>query len=186
MMDFPKQIDCGNFQLKLLPASFALAQEIFDIYSSDAENMIFWLPNGLPERPEDVLVDLVNYEEDKKYCMYYIFEDSVLLGQIGLSRIGWKHKNGSVGYWLKKSARGRGIISQLLPMIERLGFETFELRKLIIGCDGKNVSSRKIAEKNGYTLDAFCRQDIIWPDGTIRDNCEYSKLKSEWEKGKQK
>lgn len=186
MKEFPKELIVGKYRLKLLPASMSLACELYNVFVSDAENMFFWMPSGLPKSVDDVFNDLVSYDTDKQYCMYYTYDKDVLLGQIGFSRIGWRHGVGTIGYWLKKEARGKGVVRSILPEIERLGFETFELRKLIIECDGKNMPSRKIAEKNGYTLDAFCRQDIIWPDGTIRDNCEYSKLKSEWEKGKQR
>lgn len=182
MKDFPQSLSLGAYQLKLLPASFDLAKEVFDIFSDTSENMSFWQPSGLPKRAEDVLVDLVRNEINKKWCMYYILENDKILGQIGFSNLGWNHRVACVGYWLRKSARGRGVISQLLPVIEKLGFEDFEMRKLVINCAGDNLASRKVAERHGYKLDALCRQDVIWSDGSIHDDCEYSKLKSEWEK----
>lgn len=186
MVDFPKDLIVGKYQLKLLPASISLAQEVFDIYNTDVAAMFFWVPNGLPKRVEEVLLEMVENETNEKSCMYYVYENKKLLGQVGFSNIGWKHGVGSIGYWLRKEARGKGVVSYVLPEIERLGFEDLNMRKLIINCAGDNMPSRKVAERHGYKLDAVCRQDVVYPDGSIHDNCEYSKLKSEWEKGKVK
>ena len=186
MIEFPKDLIVGKYQLKLLPATISLAQEVFNIYNSDVAAMIYWQPNGLPKRVEDVLIEMVENEASKKWCMYYVYENAKLLGQVGLSNVGWKHGVGRIGYWLSKDARGKGVVSSVLPEIERLGFEDLNMRKLVINCAGDNLSSRKVAERHGYKLDAVCRQDVIYPDGSIHDDCEYSKLKSEWEKGKVK
>ena len=111
----------------------------------------------------------------------WTFDNDELLGEIGLSGIDTKNQTGEIGYRLKKSARGHGIITKLIPVIEKLGFEEFGLRKITIWCDNDNVASRKHAEKQGYTLEGIQRERKLWPDGSVHSTAMFGKLKSEWE-----
>lgn len=184
MKEFPQSLQVGKYQLKIVPATFEMANEIFDIYNSDAENMIFWMPLGLYKSPEEVFLDYSRRPNKKQFLMYGIFEGDEFLGEIGLSFINWNTQVAELGYWLKKSARGRGVVKQLLPEVEKLGFEYFDFRKLVITCDSENVASRVIAEKNNFVQEGFLRAEGLWPNGSVRDKIKYAKLKSEWEKGK--
>ncbi len=186
MADFPNNIVCGRYLLKSVPATFEMAQQIFDIYDSDAENMIFWMPNGLYKSPEEVLLDYSRRPNRKQFLMFGIFDGDEFLGEIGFSNIMWNTGVAELGYWLKKSARGCGVISNLFPEIEQMGFGYFGFRKLVITSDTENMASRAIAEKFNYVQEGTLRAEGIWPNGSVRDKIRYSKLKAEWEKGKQK
>ncbi len=182
MADSPKQIKVRGFVLRPVEATFDNANTIYDIFSHDMKNLRFWMPNGDYKDAEDVFMNLKRNEKNTRQCMYGIYKNKELIGQIGLSEIAIQNKYGWIGYWLKKSARGMGIINKLLPTIEKIAFEDLGMNKLNLGCDVKNIASRKIAEKNGYTLDGIMRDERMWPDGSFHDECEYSKLKSEWVK----
>ena len=112
--------------------------------------------------------------------MYGIFEGDELLGEIGLGCIYVRRQTAEVGFWLKKSARGRGIIDLLLPVIEKLGFDTYDLHKLTIWCDNENKPVKKLAKKHGYTREGLLREEKVWPDGSVHSTVLYGKLKSEW------
>lgn len=59
---------------------------------------------------------------------------------------------GSIGYYVRRSARGRGYASEMLrralPVAADLGIE-----KVLITCDHDNVGSRRVIEKNGGVLE---------------------------------
>ena len=184
MADFPNNIVCGRYLLKSVPATFEMAQQIFDIYDSDSENMIFWMPNGLYKSPEEVLLDYSRRPNRKQFLMFGIFDGDEFLGEIGFSNIMWNTGVAELGYWLKKSARGCGVISNLFPEIEQMGFGYFGFRKLVITSDTENMASRAIAEKFNYVQEGTLRAEGVWPNGSVRDKIRYSKLKAEWEKGK--
>ncbi len=185
MAEFPKQINVYEFVLRPVEATHDNAKMLYDIFSKDMKNLRFWVPNDDYQSALDVFVSLKMREGYTQPYLYGIYKGDEFLGEIGLTGFSGANKFAFVGYWLKESARGAGVINKLLPTIEDIAFETLDINKLKLNCNPKNIASRKIAEKNGYTLDGIMRADRVWPDGSIHDSCEYSKLRSEWEKGKQ-
>ena len=184
MADFPEQISVQGFVLRPLEATFDNANMIYDILSKDMKNLRFYWPNSEFKDATDVFMKLKMREKSIKPYMYGIYKENEFLGEVGLSGFVAINKFAFVGYWLKESARGAGTINKLLPTIEDLAFEKLDINKLKLQCNPKNIASRRIAEKNGYTLDGIMRADRVWPDGSVHDSCEYSKLRSEWEKGR--
>ena len=177
-----KKIKVGEYVLMIIPATMEYAKEIFKIVSQDEKNMIFWMPDGLFESPEHVLVSYYKRNLGTRTMLFGIFKDNKLLGEIGFSNIMQKSGKVDIGYWLRKSARGKGIINKLMPKIEKMAFEQDWCHKIQLHCDAKNIASKTIAEHNGYTLEGVIRQDSKWPNGSLRDKLYFGKLKSEWKK----
>lgn len=177
-----KKIKVAGFVLMTIPATIEYAKDIFKIVKDDPKNMLFWMPNGLFESPEHVLVSYYRRNRDNKTLLFGIFKDDKLLGEIGFSSIDLKSGKVDIGYWLRKSARGHGIINKLLPRIEKMAFEQDWCHKIQLECDAENIPSKTIAEKNGYVLEGVIRQDTKWPNGSLRDKLYFGKLKSEWKK----
>ena len=177
-----KKIKVGNFVLMTVPATIEYAKDIFEIMQTDSKSMIFWMPDGLFESPEQTLVSYYRRNRDTKTMLFGIFKDGKLLGEIGFTGIAMKSGKVEIGYWLRKSARGQGIINKLLPRIEKMAFEQDWCHKIQLHCDAKNIASKTIAEHNGYTLEGVIRQDSKWPNGSLRDKLYFGKLKSEWKK----
>lgn len=177
-----KKIKVGNFMLMTVPATIEYAKDIFEIMQTDSKSMIFWMPDGLFESPEQTLVSYYRRNRDTKTMLFGIFKDGKLLGEIGFTGIAMKSGKVEIGYWLRKSARGQGIINKLLPRIEKMAFEQDWCHKIQIHCDAKNIASKSVAEKNGYVLEGIIRQDGKWPNGSLRDKLYFGKLKSEWKK----
>jgi RimJ/RimL family protein N-acetyltransferase len=177
-----KKIKVGNFVLMTVPATIEYAKDIFEIMQTDSKSMIFWMPDGLFESPEQTLVSYYRRNRDTKTMLFGIFKDGKLLGEIGFTGIAMKSGKVEIGYWLRKSARGQGIINKLLPRIEKMAFEQDWCHKIQIHCDAKNIASKSVAEKNGYVLEGIIRQDGKWPNGSLRDKLYFGKLKSEWKK----
>lgn len=178
-------ITIGDLVLQPIPATQQFAEEIYDIFSADTDSFKYWFDGEICKSADDILHKYQEQSQNSdsrwKTAMYGIFKNGELLGEIGLSGIDTKNQTGEIGYWLKKSARGHGIITKLIPVIEKLGFEEFDLRKIDIWCDNDNVASRKHAEKQGYILEGIQRERKLWPDGSVHSTAMFGKLKSEWE-----
>lgn len=175
-----REFKSNGYTLKPVPPTIKYAQEIYKIFSKDTENMIFWAPNGNFQSPEQTLINYYNRNRSTRSLMFGIFQNDKLLGEIGFSNVDEKNGVCHVGYWLRKSARDKNIISKLLPRIEKLAFEQDWCHKISLHCDSENIASKKIAEKNGYILEGVIRQDSKWPDGSLRDKLYFGKLKSEY------
>ncbi|MCQ2580669.1 MAG: GNAT family N-acetyltransferase [Alphaproteobacteria bacterium] len=177
-----KKIKCCGFVLMIVPATIEYAKDIFKIVKDDPKNMLFWMPDGLFESIEHVLVGYYRRNRENRTMLFGIFKDGKLLGEIGFSGIYMQSGKVEVGYWLRKSARGHGIINKLLPRIEKMAFEQDWCHKIQLHCDAENIASKTIAEKNGYVLEGVIRQDAKWPNGSLRDKLYFGKLKSEYRK----
>lgn len=181
----PKEINVDGLVLKQISATKKHAEQIFDIFNSDVDSFKYWMEYGVYKNAVEVLNEYKNRNKPHGFCksaMYGIFENGEILGEIGLGCIYTRRKTAEVGFWLKKSARGRGIINKLLPIVEELAFETYNLHKLTIWCDDENTAVKKIAEKNGYVIEGLLREEKTWPDGSLHSTALYGKLKSEWKK----
>ena len=148
--------------LKPIPLSQDYAQQIYDAFHEDEASFRFWMEDGIYKTVKEVLSSYrTKYidEERWKYAMYGIFKRDELLGEIGLSCIDTKNKT---------------------AVIEKLAFDTLNLRKIIIWCDAENIASRRHPEKQGYVLEGIQRERKLWPDGTIHSTAMFGKLKNEW------
>ncbi|MFQ6739827.1 MAG: GNAT family N-acetyltransferase, partial [Alphaproteobacteria bacterium] len=116
----PEQIIVDDFILHPIPATAEYANMIYDIFTSDIDNFRYWFNGGMWKSVEEVLQYYQNKNDaaQRKSAMYGIFKNGDLLGEIGLSSIDTQNQIAEIGYWLKKSARGIGLIEKLIPVIE--------------------------------------------------------------------
>lgn len=179
----PKKIIIDDLTLKPISITPKYAQQIFNAFHEDEPSFKFWMQGKIYKTVKNVFNSYkTKYIDEKywKYAMYGIFKKEELLGEIGLSGIDIKNQTAEIGYWLKKSARGQGLIDKLIPVIEKIGFKNFNLRKINIWCDTDNIASRRHAEKNKYILEGIQRERKLWPDGSIHSTAMFGKLKSEY------
>jgi RimJ/RimL family protein N-acetyltransferase len=105
---------------------------------------------------------------------YGIFspDDSVVLGGAGLHRrVGPNALE--IGYWLRGDHTGKGLATEAVAAVVRVGFEVYKVGRVEIHCDPANVRSAAIARRLGFTLEATLRRRVQ-PDGTERDTMIWS------------
>lgn len=83
---------------------------------------------------------------------YGIVVDGVLVGHISLMHISDENEP-EIGYWIAKSASGKGITTKAAKVLTDFGFSTLKLAKIIIKADPDNLPNNKVAEKLGYELE---------------------------------
>ena len=83
-------------------------------------------------------------------------EDGGVLGGIGLK---WNdaHDVAEIGYWARLDARGRGVTTRALRLATAFAFEQ-EAARVQLRADVENVSSRRVAEKAGFTAEGVLRE----------------------------
>lgn len=82
------------------------------------------------------------------------------LGMCGLSQLNWRHRFGNVGYWVRPSARGRGITPAAVRLLARFAFEVLALNRMEIVIEPANPASRRVAEKVGACLEGVLRARV--------------------------
>ena len=92
MAEFPKQIDCGGFELIKPEATFDKAKEFFDIVTKNKEFLAEWLEwVGLYTQPE-VAFNYLNSISDVKEPSYLIQVNGKVIGGHGFVDVNKRYK----------------------------------------------------------------------------------------------
>jgi RimJ/RimL family protein N-acetyltransferase len=99
------------------------------------------------------------------------------VGGSGLHRIDWALRSFEIGYWVRTSFAGRGYISEAVGGITRFAVEQLAANRIDIKCDTRNVRSRRVAERQGFTLEGVLRYEHRGVDGERTDTAVYAKVR---------
>jgi N-acetyltransferase len=86
-----------------------------------------------------------------------------------------------IGYtWLSASAQGTGANRESKFLLLSHAFETWQVHRITLKADVRNVRSRAAIEALGAHFDGVRRAESRGADDTVRDTAFYSILISEW------
>ncbi|HUM37468.1 MAG TPA: GNAT family protein, partial [Anaerolineae bacterium] len=105
-----------------------------------------------------------------------------LLGGSGfhLREGGLPQRAAEIGMWIRADAAGKGLGTAVLRALLTWGFTEWPWERLAWRCDGRNLASRRTAEKAGLTHEGVLRQHLLLADGSRRDTYLYAMLKADW------
>jgi RimJ/RimL family protein N-acetyltransferase len=109
---------------------------------------------------------------------FAVTADRTVVGSIGIT-VNNENRNGHIGYWCAREARGRGVTTRALRAICRWSFEDLGLQRLELITDPDNVASQRVAEKVGFRREGVLRSHLLHPDGRRRDSVMFSLLPGE-------
>lgn len=99
--------------------------------------------------------------------------DGRLLGMCGLSQFNWRHRFANVGYWVRPSQRGKGIMPAAVRVLARFAFGVLELHRMELLIEPSNFATRRAAEKSGAHFEGQLRGRIC-NQGLARDALMFS------------
>ena len=94
----------------------------------------------------------------------------------GLHSIDWEARQCDTGYWVRKSAQGRGIATEAANALLRYAFGALGMRRVGLTHSSGNEPSRRIAEKLGFALEGIQRSANFLPGGRLADRYCYARL----------
>ena len=94
----------------------------------------------------------------------------------GLHPVDWNVPKFEIGYWCRAAYQGQGYVTETVQALTRIGFEILGANRIEIRCDARNLRSRGVAERAGYALEATLHNDMIAPDGKLRDTLIYARF----------
>lgn len=97
-----------------------------------------------------------------------------LLGEVGLHDVDWARQTGTVGYWLRLSARGQGFVREAVDVLQAHARASLGLRRLEAHIAEENHASRRVVERLGYLLTGQRPADPEW-DGDTRTMLIYAR-----------
>ena len=86
------------------------------------------------------------------------------------------HDIAEISYFLRASARGRGFATRAVRLATRWAFDELGIERIELRVHPDNASSRRVAERAGFSLEGVERASRPWPDGTRFDSLVYSLL----------
>lgn len=104
------------------------------------------------------------------HTLLFLKSDGTLIGSAGLHDIEWNVPSFEIGYWLRTAYYGHGYMTEAVNGLTQFAREYLHANRIIIGCDVLNTRSKAVAERVGYTLESYQRNERRRADGQIRDS----------------
>ncbi len=128
----------------------------------------------------EFLAQLARSKTDVQFAIVAKGEDC-LIGTIGIHKIDWIHRHGSISILVgDKAYWGRNIGTEAVELIVRHTFTKLNLHRLTAGMWSSNPGSRACFEKNGFLLEGTLRESFF-RNGLYVDEHVMGLLRSEWE-----
>ncbi len=107
---------------------------------------------------------------------YTIFCDGEIVGGCGIKIDQHRTFNGEIGYFIEQAYWGKGIATQAVKKLERIGFDELGLNRIEILMDVRHKASEKVAIKCGYNKEGVMKK-AIKTDNSYYDAFLYAKVK---------
>ncbi|CAN5611338.1 GNAT family protein [soil metagenome] len=104
-------------------------------------------------------------------------EQTRLHGGIGLMPKSWSPRVFEIGYWMRTSDAGKGLMTEAVVGLTEFAFKTLKADRIFIRCDVRNAASARVAEKSGYQLEGIMRNDCLDPTGELRSTMVFARIK---------
>jgi ribosomal-protein-alanine N-acetyltransferase len=157
--------------------------EAVDAYAKDPEVARFteWGPNSALHTLEFIRlsIEAACAEPRTRYTLAVTLpDDGTLIGACELS-VEPNHREGSVGYTLRRDQWGNGYATETVRALCEFGFGPLGLHRVCATSDVLNVASWRVMEKLGMKREGHLREHL-WLRDRWRDSYLYSVLDREW------
>ena len=173
-----------NYTLRLINNADAVLY--FDFIEANRKRVVHYFPNtnSRTSSLEDTQALLIEREElllAKEFYNFALFDNNLnaIVASIFLKSIDWKIGKCEMGYFIDQRYEGKGLVSKMIKLLAPYSFEVLELNKIYLRIEPSNESSRRVAERNGFTLEGKLRSDFKTSDGKLIDCLYYGLLKDE-------
>ena len=109
---------------------------------------------------------------------WVIERNGVPVGKIGCHHTDWKYKRTEIGYMAFANSRGTGVIPIVLRQLVEFLFTEYGFERIEVRTDVLNQSSRRAAEKAGFTLEGELRRNFL-NKGEFADDAIFSIIQSD-------
>lgn len=108
-----------------------------------------------------------------------VWQNSRLVGVVGLHSLSVSNRHASVGYWLAEQSQGKGLMTAACRVMVNHAFKALALNRVEIRCAVGNLPSCAIPVRLGFVHEGIIRQ-AEWLYDHFVDHNVYGMLASEW------
>ena len=106
-------------------------------------------------------------------------EPGRVAGGAGIWHTSRIQRTGEIGYWVRTDLANMGVATEAAEALLPLGFEEMGLHRILMRIGVGNHSSRRVAEKLGFSYEGIAREEIL-VRGQWMDHEVFSLLDREW------
>jgi RimJ/RimL family protein N-acetyltransferase len=180
LMNFPHSFETERLIIRCpLPGDGVL---VYEAATETLDILKLWMPWAQKPLSQEEMEANVRQAHcqflERSDLRFHLFEkgSNLFVGSSGLHRIDWSIRKFEIGYWCRKRLMGKGYITEAVRGLTVFAFEMLKANRIEIRCDQRNVRSRKVAERLGYTLEGVLRNDQLAVDHRLRNTCIYSMI----------
>ena len=128
-------------------------------------SLSYWFPwchagYALSDARQWIEHGLASWETRTEFPLGIFDAGGEVLGGTGINHIDRVHNLGNLGYWVRDSARKRGVATTAARGAALMGFDVVGLTRLEIVALPHNAASQRVAEKLGAVREAEARNRV--------------------------
>ena len=171
-------------RLRLLPPRRGDLEALDEAIRETLPELVQWLPWASPRHDR---AETRRYIKGARAARsrrlaeeYSVFEreGGRLVGVVSIHRIDWARRSAGLGYWVRKSAWGRGYATEAAGAVVENAFRRLGVHRLEAHVATENRASQRVPEKLGFQREGIARE-AEYISGRFVDHIQYSLLR--WE-----
>ncbi|MGM1044571.1 Protein N-acetyltransferase, RimJ/RimL family [Paenibacillus uliginis N3/975] len=181
LLEFPESFETDRLLIRAPLWGDGVA--VNEAVRESAEDLRRWLPfaNNIPSVEESeafVRKARLNFQE-RTDLVLHLFDKQTgsFVGSSGLHRIDWEARKFEIGYWIRSSCSGRGLMTEAVNGITDYAIRELEANRVEIRVDYKNTRSQHVAERTGFSLEGIHRNWKRDGSGELMDLMIYAKVR---------
>lgn len=182
LIEFPEEFSTERLVIRMPKPGDG--KVVYDAMMASMNELKQWLPFAQKEQTEqDVELNIRSahisfLKREDLRLLVFLKETGEFIASSGLHRINWSVPKFEIGYWIDSRFSGKGYMTEAVKGISEFAFHELKARRVEIRCDVRNLKSRAIPERLGFTLEGILKNDALSVDGKeLRDTCVYAKTK---------
>ena len=127
---------------------------------------------------QEAVANWIAKKNDEPYLPLFMFDkvSGVFIGATGYHHYTWTVPCLEIGYWIRSSYLGRGLMTEAINALTQYAFKQLAVKRIAITCDVDNIRSKKIPERLHYTLEGRLKYHRRKPiSGELSDTLVFAK-----------
>ena len=107
----------------------------------------------------------------------FLKEEATHVANLALHDVNWSVPKCEIGYWVRSSVAGRGLMTEAVAALATFGFHTLRMRRIQALPEAGNIRSCRVCERVGFVLEGTLRNYRIAPDGSLLHTRVYAAIR---------
>ena len=163
-------------------------QALYEAVDESRDHLLPWLPWGPFHESAQATEEMVRSwhakwltREDMVLSIWNADETRVL-GGTGVHRIDWKVGTFEIGYWIRESEQGTGLVTEAVKLVIRFIVDHMDPNRIHIRCAEGNDRSSAIPRKLGFEYEGRLRNQIRDTSNQLRGIDVFSLIPGEFDR----